>query len=199
MNILLVNNDSDTWSELQQVVSASDHKVTPVHHSLIHTVNPEYYDLAILSGGWWYTDQVDLLNEYADELQFIMLAPIPILGICVGMQLMHVAVNQAVPLMDEPQSGDREIVVNKAGRQMIGFPEKMTVHKNHTRAIIETDPHFEILATSLNFTEMMRHRTKPLLGVQFHPEVGDLDRCVRMMKQLTDALLSINKNRGTVM
>lgn len=190
MNILLVNNDSDTWDELQKVTQAAGHKVTPVHHSLIHTVNPIYYDLAILSGGFWYTNQVDLLDEYADELQFIMVAPIPILGICIGMQLMHVAVNQAVPLMDDPQSGDKEITVNETGRKLTGFPEKMVVHKNHTRAIIETDPHFEILASSPTFTEMMRHRTKPLLGVQFHPEVGEQTESVAMLKALIAALVT---------
>ncbi len=194
MNILLVNNDSDTWEELQRVVNAAGHKVTTVHHEQIHNVHSERYDLAILSGGWWYTDYVDLLNEYADELQFIMMNPIPILGICIGMQLMHVALNQAVPVMDDPQSGLREISVNDAGRELTGFPARMTVHKNHTRAIYETDPHFEILATSdHNFTEMMRHRSKPLLGVQFHPEVGETQDCVKVMKSLIDALLSMKK------
>lgn len=194
MKILLVNNDSDTWDELQDVVEAAGHKITTVHHDQIHTVHPEYYDLAILSGGWWYTNQVDLLNEYADELQFIMMTPIPILGICIGMQLMHVALNQAVPLMDDPQSGDRQINVNEAGQQHIGFPAKMVVHKNHTRAIYEIDPKFEILATSENnFTEIMRHRTKPLLGVQFHPEVGETKQCVDTINKLISALLSQKK------
>lgn len=190
----MVNNDSDTWDELQDVVRAAGHKITSVNHDQIHTVHAEYYDLAILSGGWWYTNQVDLLNEYADELQFIMVAPIPILGICIGMQLMHVALNQAVPLMDDPQSGDRLINVNEAGRELTGFSEKMIVHKNHTRAIYEIDPHFEILATSENnFTEMMRHRSKPLLGVQFHPEVGDEKECADIINKLINALMSHKK------
>jgi GMP synthase (glutamine-hydrolysing) len=113
------------------------------------------------------------------------------------MQLMHVAVNQAVPVMDDPQSGDKEIAINESGRKLTGFPEKMTVHKNHTRAIYETDPHFEILATSAeNFTEMMRHRTKPLLGVQFHPEVGETAQSAKMIQQLIDALMAIKKERA---
>ncbi len=193
MNILLVNNDSDTWFKLQTVVRATGHSVTPIRHTEIATITPGDFDIAILSGGWWYDDPVRLLQEYAQELELIRLAPFPILGICIGMQLMHVAIEQAVPLMDEPQSGDKLITVSKRGQELFGFPAELEVFKNHTRAIFETDARFETLAissTTPNFTEMMIHKQKPLLGVQFHPEMGSVTFAAERIQTLIDGLLS---------
>ena len=188
MNVVLVNNESDTWQELYDTVVAAGYGATAVHHSAIGAIDPRGYDLAILSGGWWYDDETELLREYAEELEFIRSAPIPILGICLGMLLMHVAVDQAVPLLDEPQHGVKTIDVNVAGRALFGFDDKLAVFKNHTRAVIETDPQFELLADSPGHAEIILHKTRPLLGVQFHPEVGDRQQTVSLLRSLVDGL-----------
>lgn len=189
MKVLLVNNDSDTWDKLVRVVRAAGYEVTEVHHSALGMIDVPSFDLAILSGGWWYDDEVELLNNYAEELNLIRTTPIPILGICLGMQLMYVAVDQAVPLMDEPQSGDRVITIHPAGQALFGFPEKMEVFKNHTRAVIETDPQFEQLASADGHVEIMKHRTRALLGVQFHPEMGPADKAAERLQTLVAGLL----------
>ena len=191
MNVLLVNNDSDTWEELQVVAKAAGYNVTPIHCSAVGAIDPRGYDLAILSGGWWYDDEVKLLKNYAEELQFIKSTPIPILGICIGMLLMHVAVDQAVPLLDEREFGPKHIDVNIAGQVLFGFSESIEVFKNHSRGVFETDPQFELLASSSGHAEIMLHKTRPLLGVQFHPEIGDAEEAVTMLKTLVDALMRI--------
>ena len=193
MNVLLVNNDTEqeNWEKLQTVVAATGNSVTPIHNSAIGAVDPRGYDMAILSGGWYYEDEVELLQKYAEELQFIVSTPIPILGICVGMQLMHVAIDQAVPLLDERRYGWAEIDVNIAGQMLFGFPEKLKVFKNHDRGVIETDSQFEVLASCNSNAEIVLHKTKPLLGVQFHPEEGETDDAAAMMKTLIDALMRV--------
>lgn len=195
MKVLLVNNDSDSWDELQATASAAGYEITPVTCRTIGAIDPLGYDLAILSGGWFYDDPVEMLQNYAEELEFIKSAPIPILGICVGMQLMHIAEDEALSLLGERQSGWKDIDVTVTGRAMFGFGEKQKVFKNHDRAIIETNPNFEVLATSPGFTEMMLHKSKPLLGVQFHPEMGDTTDAADMMKILVDALVELPKPR----
>lgn len=189
MKILLVNNDSDTWDKLVRVVKAAGYEAMEVHHSAISSVDIQGLDLAILSGGWWYDDEIELLKNYAEELDFIRNTSIPVLGICLGMQLMHVAVDQAVPLMDEPQSGDKTITVSPAGQALFGFPEQMEVFKNHTRAVIETDPQFEQLASADGHVEIMKHKTRALLGVQFHPEMGPVDSAASRLQTLVIGLL----------
>ena len=134
------------------------------------------------------TMRYELLAEYAEELEFIRTCPIPLLGICIGMQLMHVSLDRAVPLLDVPQSGLADITVTEAGVRQ-GLPPKMRVFKNHTRGIIEADPIFEVLATSPGHVEIMQHRERPMLGVQFHPEVGDTDESVRMLGMLLGLII----------
>lgn len=172
MNILLVNNSSSTFAELQQTVVAAGHNVTSITHKEIPDYPAADYDAAVLSGGWWYDDEVELLEQYAEELGFIRTCPIPLLGICIGMQLMHVALDQAVPLLDVPQEGYKPITVTPLG-QRAGLPESMLVYKLHTRGIFEPDSSFDTLATSPGHIEIIRHKTRPMLGVQFHPEVSD--------------------------
>lgn len=207
MNVLLVNNDSDSWQELQDAAIAAGYTVTPIHHSAIGAIDPRGYDLAILSGGWLYEavdgsveGAIKTLTVYAEELEFIRSTPIPILGICVGMQLMHIAVDQALPMLDEPQHGWKEININIAGQVMFGFPETLNVFKNHTNAIIETDPQFEELASSPSNAEIILHKTRPLLGVQFHPEIGENDDPAILLRKLVDGLMKIpvklNDTRG---
>lgn len=200
MNVLLVNNNTEpkNWAALQAAIERAGYSVTPVHHSAIGAIDPRGYDFAILSGGWYYDDEVELLQKYAEELQFINTTPIPILGICVGMQLMHIAIDQAVPLMDGRQYGWEEIDVTIAGRMLFGFEEKINVFKNHDRAIIETDSQFEVLASVAGHTEIMLHKTKPLLGVQFHPEEGEINQAAIMLKTLVDALMRVASDTSVI-
>lgn len=188
MRLLLVNNDSDTWEELVEVAQAAGHEVTPVHCSTIGAIDPRGYDMAVLSGGWWYDDETELLATYAEELEFIRSSPIPILGICIGMQLMHVSLDQAVPLLDQPQSGYKPIDIKPMGQELFGFPSVLNVFKNHTRAVLEADPNFQVLATSPGHVEIMMHNERPLLGVQFHPEVGPVLDAAELLNTLLLAL-----------
>jgi len=184
MKILLVNNDSDTWDELCEAVGAAGHDVTPTHYADIDRTATSQHDLAILSGGWWYDDEVELLEKYGEELNFIRTSPIPILGICIGMQLLHVSLDRAVPLLDAPQTGLKEIVTTTVGRERYGLPSTMKVHKNHTRGVIDADPIFEVLAISPGHVEIIRHTERPMLGVQFHPEVGPREQSANLLNAL---------------
>ena len=188
MNVLLIDNSSDTFVELQEIVMRAGHSVTSITYREIPLYPADAYQLVILSGGWWYDDEVELLREYAEELELIRTCPVPLLGICIGMQLMHVALDRAVPLLDEPQSGRKDIAVTEAGMRA-GLPPRMQVHKNHTRGIIEADPIFEVLAMSPGHVEIMQHRERPMLGVQFHPEIGEADECVNMLGMLLGLII----------
>lgn len=189
MNILLIDNQSDTFAELESAVIAAGHDVTTIGYRDIPHYAADEYNAIILSGGWWYDDEVELLEQYAEELALIRDCPVPILGICIGMQLMHVALEQTVPLLDAPQSGSKQIAVTELGQKQYGFAPQMEVHKNHTRGILEVDPEFDVLATSPGHVEMMIHQTKPLLGVQFHPEVGDPSTAGQLINKLLSCII----------
>ncbi|MGB4762310.1 MAG: gamma-glutamyl-gamma-aminobutyrate hydrolase family protein [Candidatus Saccharimonas sp.] len=170
MRILLVDNDTDSWDKLLAMVSTPGNEVTTLNHRELHTHDTTGYDLIVLSGGWWYDDFDELRQIYAGELQLIRTSTIPIIGICIGMQLMHVALEGDVPLLDARQDGFQPISLTPTAQKLFELPAIIEVFKYHTRGVLTPDDEFELLATSPGHIEIMRHRTRPLLGVQFHPE-----------------------------
>jgi len=190
MKVLLVNNDSDTFDELQDLCIRSGYDVNVVHCTAIPLQSISKYDLAVLSGGYWYDDPYQHLETYKLELELIRTCPIPIVGICIGMLLMHTAVNQEVPHLDEPQSGLKAIHITPHGQLVLGLPETITVHKNHTMGIVDPLPHFIVLGTSPGHVEILRHTTQPMLGMQFHPEIGDPEAMVELFKKLVDTVIT---------
>ncbi len=170
MHILLIDNDTDSWDKLHAMVSSPQNIVTSINHRELDSHDTTPYDLIVLSGGWWYDDFDELRRVYASELALIRTSTAPIFGICIGMQLMHVALEGDVPLLDARQDGFHPISLTSAAQQLFDLPETITVFKYHTRGVLAPDEEFELLATSPGHIEIMRHRTRPLLGVQFHPE-----------------------------
>lgn len=194
MNVLLVNNDTtaENWRELLSACTALGFNLTTAHHSELLSVDTSGFDLAVLSGGWWYDDESELLREYAAELQFINTTNIPIFGICIGMQLLHVALDQAVPLLDKEQGGFKDITVTNEGQRLFGLAPTTTVFKNHTRGVVEADPNFDVLAYSPGHVEIIRHQTRPIIGVQFHPESeASLEESRELLQKLISPLVPL--------
>ncbi|HSX42927.1 MAG TPA: tyrosine/phenylalanine carboxypeptidase domain-containing protein [Candidatus Saccharimonadales bacterium] len=184
MKLLLVNNDSDTWQELYDLCLRCGYDVTAVHCSGITTELADAHDVTVLSGGYWYDDAEKHLSTYAQEVQVIRTATKPIVGICLGMQLMHIAYNGDVPLLDGPQNGLQPVAVTEVGQALLGLPPSLVVHKNHTRGVVLVDPAFAVLASSPGHIEIMMHTERPLLGMQFHPEIGDVVANTGLFKTL---------------
>lgn len=174
LRVLLIDNDSDTLRQLVdtcerngcevQVVRAAEAPVRP---------DAERVDCVILSGGIWHDDEAKQRSAYANEVELIRACTLPLMGICLGMQLMQVASDGEVPRLAEPQSGLAPITVLPAGQERLGLPAELMVYKNHTRGIITPPAFFDVLAVTDDRTEIIRHRERPMIGVQFHPELGD--------------------------
>ena len=173
MRLLLVDNDTDTLQELYDLCVRCGFEVTIQHCLAVSAATAEACDIVVLSGGYWYDDVEKHLVTYTGELELIRNATVPVIGICLGMQLMHVAYSGDVPLLDQPQSGLQAVDVTELGQMLLGLPPVMEVHKNHTRGVLSVGADFEVLATSPGHLEIIQHTTRPLLGMQFHPEVGD--------------------------
>lgn len=193
--LLLVNNDSDTWQELVDGCRDAGFAVDTIGCRDVNERSAEGYDAAVLSGGWWYDDEIQHLEIYKGELALIRKAPVPMLGICIGMQLMQIAHSGEVQLLDKPQYDLQEISINEVGQRLLGWPATMRVHKNHTMGALSVASGFDVLARSPGHVEMIRHRQKPLVGVQFHPEVGDPEARAAMLYQLVESSQNLGREQ----
>ncbi len=105
-------------------------------------------------------------GEYLDRATF------PIYGICVGCQFMALHAGGRAGPAKTPEYGKTECVVDVEDTLFRGLPKRFVVWQSHNDEIKDLPKEYESLAHSATCAvEALRHRTRPLFGTQFHPEV----------------------------
>lgn len=131
-------------------------------------------DALLLSGGapriGTEVPKLGVTGEYLDKLV------IPVLGICVGHQFIALHNGGKAGPAKVPEYGKAELIVTEPDDLFKGLPERFTVWESHNDEVYEPPRDFVVLAHSKDCAvEAMKHSTKPLYGVQFHPEVEHTD------------------------
>jgi len=134
-------------------------------------------------------------DDYAPEklagiFHVIRTAPQPILGVCGGQQQMALAFGARVALIERIASGEGyegafrergfcQVKLNSKsggnGNSIFGgLPEAITVWESHCDEVKELPVDFICTATNeTSRIQAMQHTSRPLFGVQFHPELFD--------------------------
>jgi len=95
-----------------------------------------------------------------------------LLGICMGHQLIAQQFGGLVEKGKNAEYGIMKIVVDEDDDLFKGVPKEFNVWVSHFDEVKKLPPNFESLAHSeVCSVEAMRHKTKKIYGVQFHPEV----------------------------
>ncbi|MGL4512047.1 MAG: anthranilate synthase component II [Lacipirellulaceae bacterium] len=98
---------------------------------------------------------------------------IPILGVCLGHQAIVEALGGRVVAAPEPLHGRVSPVVHSGEGVFNGVPSPFDACRYHSLAIDEGSlpPSLRVTARSMDGVVMaIEHRTRPVYGVQFHPE-----------------------------
>jgi len=100
---------------------------------------------------------------------------IPILGICYGMQLICDFFGSSVSGVSKREYGKTTLHVNHVGQEEAffeGISAETTVWMSHGDQVNGAPQDFVALAsTSTCSSAAVRHESKPIFGIQFHPEV----------------------------
>jgi para-aminobenzoate synthetase component II len=97
---------------------------------------------------------------------------VPILGICLGHQVIGEAFGGKVVRAKTPMHGDYSLVRHTGEGVFAGLPEQFTVGRYHSLIVegVEETP-LKVTAWSEDGEIMgLQHKTLPVFGVQFHPE-----------------------------
>ncbi|MCS7160493.1 MAG: glutamine-hydrolyzing GMP synthase, partial [Gemmatales bacterium] len=98
---------------------------------------------------------------------------VPILGICYGMQLLCQTLGGKVVPGAVREYGATPLRVLQADPIFEGWPPESTVWMSHGDQVVEVSDDFLPLASTPNCPiAAVRHRNRPIYGLQFHPEVS---------------------------
>ncbi len=112
---------------------------------------------------------------------------IPILGICLGHQLLSTVFGGEVRTAEAGVYADAEIVVDDEDRILRGLGPGFSAWVSHKDEVKTVPPEFKVLAHSETCSvEAMAHETLPLFGVQFHPEVEHTPRGPDLFKNFLE-------------
>jgi GMP synthase (glutamine-hydrolysing) len=163
-----------------RVVTEPFHNITP---EFVKVLSPSHIILSGQSHPW---DQYPS-ESLAGIFYVIRSAPQPILGICGGQQQIALAYGAPVDLIERMGPGNGyegafrergfctieldEEVENPVFR---GLPKSITVWESHCDEVKELPADFVRTATNeVSPIQAMQHSSRPLFGVQFHPELFD--------------------------
>lgn len=149
----------------------------------VKSLSPSHLILSGQSHPW---DQYSA-ESLAGILYVIRTAPQPILGVCGGQQQIALAFGAPVGLIERIAPGEgyegafrergfSEIKLNAETGPAIfkGLPETITVWESHCDEVKELPADFICTAANnVSPIQAMQHTSRPLFGVQFHPELFD--------------------------
>lgn len=169
--ILVVDNyDSFTWNLVQFLHDVGgDCRVIRNDELSAKEALAVAADAIVLSPGPCTPNEagicLDLVRDAPDNL--------PMLGVCLGHQSIGQALGGKVITAKEIRHGKRSQIHHSNGPLFTGLPAEFSVVRYHSLAVRENDLPDTLIADA--FTDdgeimAVRHETRPLFGVQFHPE-----------------------------
>jgi GMP synthase-like glutamine amidotransferase len=172
MKILLINNHTVHLNSLSRALVG--------HQIEVQTYRPgidfhhEDKDLIILSGGGG--EGLEIHDEYQpgrlwyeDEMKLIRTCDKPMLGICMGFEVMARAYGAPITSVGSLILEPTKLQVTKDAQKILN-QRALIQHEAHSWRVQDVPSDFEVLATSKTGVEMFRY--KNLLATQFHPEKG---------------------------
>ncbi|MBI2932468.1 MAG: glutamine-hydrolyzing GMP synthase, partial [Planctomycetes bacterium] len=116
---------------------------------------------------------------------------VPVLGICYGMQLATYILGSKVKAAKDREYGRTNIRILDGDPLFRGVPRETVVWMSHGDRVETNSKEFQVLAATKNCPyAAVRHKTRKLYGVQFHPEVAHTPEGAQILRNFVYAICS---------
>jgi GMP synthase (glutamine-hydrolysing) len=170
----------DFGGQYTQLIARRIRELGVFSEVLPHDVDPERLEGCagiVLSGGPMSVNDEGAL--FCDRAVFD--AKVPVLCICYGMQLLNLVLGGTVRREKLGEYGPARITLRPGDPLFEGVTDT-TVWMSHGDSLEKLAPGVEVLARSTDgLPAAVRHRERPLWGVQFHPEVSHTRQGLRIL------------------
>ncbi|MEZ4741877.1 MAG: glutamine-hydrolyzing GMP synthase [Bdellovibrionota bacterium] len=150
----------------------------------------------ILSGG---PDSV-LEHESRKLPSWVLESGAPVLGICYGLQLLVSAFGGKLRTNNSREYGNAEFILSAemksdSARVFYGLPSKSRVWMSHGDDVESIPEEFETVGRTVDgVLAAIAHKSRPLLGLQFHPEVHHSDCGPQLLEQFAIEICHAPRN-----
>jgi len=160
-------------------------------YSKIASADSDDFDLIVLSGGH-SAPVIKNTLKLQNEIKLIKNSKTPILGICYGFELIAHVFGARLVEMPVKEKGVLDLKINVSSKIFNNLPN-LRVYEAHRWIVKRISKNLKALAHSKDGIEAIKHRTRPIYGLQFHPEMLVDSTCG---KTIIDNLLALLKGRA---
>mgnify|MGYP000858749118 CR=1 FL=1 len=166
MKVIIIDNGSSYIRDLKRIFASDETVIIAPDDIDLEKITPG--TLVVLSGGHalpvlWHD------KYYVKELELIRNYPGPILGVCLGFELIAHAYGNHLSLLPRRVHAKRAIELTKEGDRYFS-QNRIIAPESHRFALHSTSHPLISLGISKSGIEIIRHVTKPIFAVQFHLE-----------------------------
>ena len=190
MIVLIDNYDSFTFNLYQYLGEFAEVKVIRNDEITIEKLKKLKPSGIVISPGPGRPEDagisIDVAKNFGDD--------IPVLGICLGHQSIAVAYGGKVIRANEIYHGKSSQVIVKGNDIFEGVARKIDVMRYHSLVVDRSTfpKELEIIAETVNDHVIMaiKHKTKKIYGIQFHPESVFTPKGKRIIKNFVEGICS---------
>lgn len=188
MIILIDNYDSFTYNLYQYIGEFAEVLVFRNDEITVEDIRKMKPDGIVISPGPGRPEDsgisIDVIKSFGED--------IPVLGICLGHQAIAVAFGGKVVLAGEIFHGKSSTIQVKGNDIFEGIGRKVEVMRYHSLIVerISMPKELEITAETVDNHIIMgiKHRTKKIYGMQFHPESVFTIKGKRMIRNFVEGI-----------
>lgn len=162
MKVLIVDNHTTNIKKLIELFP-DQYVCDCVNRDEFNSEITATFDMVVFSGGSNVRSVKNHSEVYKKQIEFIQNTSKPIIGICLGCEIIAFSFDCVIQEFPNPIKGVYPIEFGNTN---------LKVFESHRFGIQSLSDQIDLLAFSVNGPEVIKHKNKEIYGLQFHPELS---------------------------